>query len=81
MIRTENDMQWLQAMQAAGYTFQPYNNIAKNALWYGEYIYADANGDGVYGNSYDSEFQGTSTTPKYNLVSRPVQIGKISIFL
>ena len=47
MIRTENDMQWLQAMQAAGYTFQPYNNIAKNALWYGEYIYADANGDGV----------------------------------
>ena len=33
MIRTENDMQWLQAMQAAGYTFQPYNNIAKNALW------------------------------------------------
>lgn len=44
MIRTENDMQWLQAMQAAGYTFQPYNNIAKNALWYGEYIYADANG-------------------------------------
>ena len=22
MIRTENDMQWLQAMQAAGYTFQ-----------------------------------------------------------
>ena len=60
MIRTENDMQWLQAMQAAGYTFQPYNNIAKNALWYGEYIYADANGDGVYGNSYDSEFQGTS---------------------
>ena len=66
MIRTENDMQWLQAMQAAGYTFQPYNNIAKNALWYGEYIYADANGDGVYGNSYDSEFQGTSTTPKYN---------------
>lgn len=66
MIRTENDMQWLQAMQAAGYTFQPYNNIAKNALWYGEYIYADANGDGVYGNSYDSEFQGTSTIPKYN---------------
>jgi len=66
MIRTENDMQWLQAMQAAGYTFQPYNNVGKNALWYGEYIYADANGDGIYGNSYDSEFQGTSTTPKYN---------------
>ena len=78
MIRTENDMQWLQAMQAAGYTFQPYNNIAKNALWYGEYIYADANGDGVYGNSYDSEFQ---QLLNIILVSRPVQIGKISIFL
>lgn len=66
MIRTENDMKWLQAMKAAGYTFQPYNTVAKNALWYGEYIYADANGDGIYGNSYDSEFQGTSSTPKYN---------------
>jgi len=66
MIRTEKDMEWLQAMQTAGYSFQPYNSIAKNALWYGEYIYADANGDGIYGNSYDSEFQGTSTTPKYN---------------
>lgn len=66
MIRTEKDMEWLQAMQDAGYSFQPYNNIAKNAIWYGEYIYADSNGDGIYGNSYDSEFQGTSTTPKYN---------------
>lgn len=66
MIRTDNDMKWLQAMQDAGYTFQPYNTVAKNALWYGEYIYADANGDGIYGNSYDSEFQGTSTMPKYN---------------
>lgn len=66
MIRTENDMKWLQAMVDAGYSFQPYNNIAQNALWYGEYIYADANGDGIYGNSYDSEFQGTSTAPKYN---------------
>ncbi len=66
MIRTENDMKWLQAMVDAGHSFQPYNNIAQNALWYGEYIYADANGDGIYGNSYDSEFQGTSTAPKYN---------------
>jgi len=66
MIRTENDMKWLQSMKAAGYTFQPYNTVAKNALWYGEYIYADANGDGIYGNSYDSEFQGSSSMPKYN---------------
>jgi TonB-linked SusC/RagA family outer membrane protein len=66
MIRTETDMAWLQAMQAAGYSFQPVNNVAKNSLWYGEYIYADSNDDGIYGNSYDSEFQGSSTTPKYN---------------
>ena len=66
MIRTDNDMRWLQAMVDAGYSFQPYNTIARNGLWYGEYIYADANGDGIYGNSYDSEFQGTSATPKYN---------------
>jgi TonB-linked SusC/RagA family outer membrane protein len=66
MIRNENDMEWLKAMRAAGYSFQPYNSIAKNALWYGEYIYADTNGDKIYGNSYDSEFQGTSGTPKYN---------------
>ncbi|MBR2497246.1 MAG: TonB-dependent receptor [Parabacteroides sp.] len=66
MIRTEQDMQWLQAMQAAGYSFQPYNNIAQNGLWYGEYIYADANGDGVYGNTHDAQFQGMSNVPKYN---------------
>ena len=66
MIRTENDMKWLQAMQDAGYSFQPKNNIGKNGLWYGEYIYADANGDGIYGNTYDNEFQNCSTQPKYN---------------
>lgn len=66
MIRTEQDMEWLKAMQAAGYSFQPYNNIAQNGIWYGEYIYADSNGDGVYGNTHDSEFQGLSTNPKYN---------------
>jgi TonB-linked SusC/RagA family outer membrane protein len=66
MIRTETDMAWILAMQAAGYSFQPSNNVAKSNLWYGEYIYADGNADGIYGNSYDSEFQGTSTSPKYN---------------
>ncbi len=66
MIRTETDMAWLQAMKEAGYSFQPTNNVAKSNLWYGEYIYADGNGDKIYGNSYDSEFQGTSITPKYN---------------
>lgn len=66
MIRTTDDMKWAEAMIAAGYQFQPNNNIGKQGLWYGEYIYADSNGDGIYGNSYDSEFQGTSTMPKYN---------------
>ncbi|MDR1722852.1 MAG: TonB-dependent receptor [Tannerella sp.] len=66
MIRTETDMAWLKAMQSNGYSFQPSNVVAKSNLWYGEYIYADSNNDGIYGNSYDSEFQGTSTTPKYN---------------
>ena len=66
MIRTEQDMEWLQAMRAAGYTFYPSQNIAKNALWYGDYIYADTNGDGIYGNTYDNDFQNASNLPKYN---------------
>lgn len=67
MIRTTDDMKWAEAMIAAGYQFQPNNNIGKQGLWYGEYIYADSNGDGIYGNSYDSEFQNCSTMPKYNI--------------
>lgn len=66
MIRTETDMAWLLAMQEAGYSFRPSNNLAQNSLWYGEYIYADSNEDGIYGNSFDAEFQGTSINPKYN---------------
>lgn len=66
MIRTETDMEWLLAMQENGYSFQPTNKVGQNTLWYGEYIYADTNNDGVYGNAGDSEFQNISTTPKYN---------------
>lgn len=66
MIRTETDMAWLKAMQEAGYSFRPSDIVAQNSLWYGEYIYADSNGDGIYGNSFDAEFQGTSTNPQYN---------------
>ncbi len=66
MIRTEDDLQWVEAMKAAGYSFRPKDNIGKNGLYYGEYIYADANGDGIYGNSYDSKSQNCSTQPKYN---------------
>ena len=66
MIRTTNDMAWLRAMMDAGYTFYPQQGIGKQKIWYGEYIYADRNGDGLYGNSYDSAFQNRSTTPKVN---------------
>lgn len=66
MIRTETDMEWLLAIQENGYSFQPTNKVGQNTLWYGEYIYADTNNDGVYGNAGDSEFQNISTTPKYN---------------
>lgn len=65
MIRTEEDMKWLKAMMDAGYEFRPCKGIAKNKIWYGDLIYADGNGDGIYGNSYDRIFQGVSTTPKF----------------
>ncbi|MCI1685910.1 MAG: TonB-dependent receptor [Prevotella sp.] len=66
MIRTENDMKWLKAMIAAGYTFLPNRNVAKNGIWYGDYIFADKNGDGVYGDSNDQDFTGCSPDPKVN---------------
>ncbi len=66
MIRTEEDMNWVKAMMDAGYKFKPGNSIGKANIYYGDYIYADVNGDGVYGDSDDEEFQGRSKTPKYN---------------
>mgnify|MGYP000174685139 CR=1 FL=1 len=63
MIRTEKDMAWVKDMIAAGYKFQPNTTVGKNKLWYGDYIYADKNGDGIYGSSYDYEFQGKSNRP------------------
>ena len=65
MIRTEMDMAWLQAMIASGYTFYPMQGVGKDKIWYGDYIYADVDGDGVYGNTYDNIFTGKSSTPKY----------------
>lgn len=64
MIRTQEDMAWLQAMVAAGYKFMPSNAIGKNRLYYGDIIYADNNGDGIYGNSYDNDFRKASSMPK-----------------
>jgi TonB-linked SusC/RagA family outer membrane protein len=66
MIRTPDDMAWLNAMIAAGYTFQPTAGVGKTKTYYGDLIYADNNGDGLYGNSFDAQFLNKSSTPKYN---------------
>lgn len=65
MIRTQRDLEWAQAMLAAGYPLRPANAVRNNAIWYGDLIYADLNGDGDYGNSFDREFTGKSTLPKF----------------
>ena len=44
----------------------PNNNVSKTGIWYGDFIYADRNGDGVYGDSNDMDFTGNSQLPKYN---------------
>ncbi|MCX6328339.1 MAG: TonB-dependent receptor [Bacteroidia bacterium] len=70
MIRTPEDMAWLNAMVAAGYQFMPGLGVAKNKIWYGDYIYADLNGDKIYGNNYDRRFTGTSAMPKITFGSQ-----------
>lgn len=66
MIRTEKDMEWLKAMMAAGHQFLPNRIVAKNGIWYGDYIFADVDGDGVYGDADDQDFTGDSNNPKIN---------------
>ncbi|WP_262497718.1 SusC/RagA family TonB-linked outer membrane protein [Pedobacter ginsengisoli] len=66
MIRTPADMDWANAMLSAGYKFLPGNTISKSRIYYGDFIYADNNGDGSYGNTFDKQFTGASSTPKYN---------------
>ena len=70
MIRTTEDMTWLNAMITAGYKFMPNLTTAKNKIWYGDYIYSDINGDKIYGNSYDRKFTGNSTMPKFTFGSQ-----------
>lgn len=67
MIRTEKDMEWAKAMGEAGYVFQDYaGNIGNRAgLYYGDYIYADLNEDGILGNDADRSFFNASRHPKY----------------
>ena len=66
IIRTQQDMDWVQAMLLDGYTFNGVNKISKDQLWYGDIIYEDSNGDGNYGDTNDQNFTGTSSQPKYN---------------
>jgi TonB-linked SusC/RagA family outer membrane protein len=66
MIRTPEDMNWLNAMIAAGYNFQPAGGVGKTKIYYGDLIYADNNSDGIYGNSFDGQFLNKSSTPRYN---------------
>lgn len=67
MIRTEEDMRWVQAMLDSGYSFGGMKTIGKDQLWYGDILYDDVNGDMNYGNDDDKTFNGHSATPKYNL--------------
>ena len=67
IIRTETDFQWVQAMIESGYSFNGVTTLSPDQLWYGDFIYADNNGDGNYGNEDDKDFNGKSSTPTYNL--------------
>ena len=66
MIRTEQDLAWVQAMMASGYKFFGLSKAAQDTLWYGDFIVNDANGDGNYGETNDQNFTGTSRQPLYN---------------
>ncbi|MDL2281505.1 hypothetical protein LJC44_00120 [Parabacteroides sp. OttesenSCG-928-G06] len=66
MIRSEADLKWVRDMIAAGNSFNGVSVNQSGGLWYGEYIFADLNEDGNYGNNYDRQFTGKSSAPKYN---------------
>ena len=63
MIRTEEDMRWVQAMLQSGYTFCGNANARKNQFWYGDLIYEDRDGDGNYGDADDMDFNGHTSVP------------------
>jgi len=73
MIRTKADLDWVRAMlafkDASGKTVYNFNNqsVGQNAgLWYGEVVFADLNGDGMYGtNDNDRKFTKKSSMPKF----------------
>ncbi|MDR2564082.1 MAG: TonB-dependent receptor [Prevotellaceae bacterium] len=66
MIRSEADLTWVRDMMAAGYSFNGASVNQNGGLWYGEYLFADLNGDKNHGNNYDRRFSGKSSAPKYN---------------
>ena len=47
IIRTEADMEWVQSMMAAGYSFNGNTAVGESQLWYGDLIYQDRDGDGM----------------------------------
>lgn len=65
MIRTPQDLTWVQAMQIAGYKFAPVNTVGASSLNYGDLVYADNDGDGTYGDINDARFMHINTTPRY----------------
>lgn len=67
MIRTETDAAWVQAMLDAGYMFNGNTSFKKDQLWYGDLLYADADGDKNYGDDDDMNFNGHTDAPSYNL--------------
>lgn len=67
IIRTEDDMKWVRAMIESGYSFNGVTTVSPDQLWYGDFIFADANGDKNYGNEDDKNFNGQSATPSCNL--------------
>lgn len=68
MIRSTQDLQWVKDMVKAGYKFNGQSSAAvtRDKFWYGEYVYADNNGDGNYGNEYDRKWTNKSSTPIFN---------------
>lgn len=68
IIRTKDDLDWVRAMIADGYSFNN-KTVGPGAanLWYGEMLMADTNGDGKYGNDDDRTFVGKSPDPKWLL--------------
>lgn len=66
MIRTKADLDWVNSMIAAGYSFNQ-KKVGPEAanIWYGQILMSDENSDGIYGGTDDKVFTGKSTTPKW----------------